>query len=158
VRPMGFGAIVVVATLAGTLGCGAGTPTSGPIISWTSNGVPMSATVQNLSWDSIGQDTLLITAAGPGAFLVLSLSAPTPLSPGTFVCGQTVGDRMVALSFASGAARAVAADTCTVVLTQVGKTPDVPILGTLEATFPQPGGGTLTFTNGRINIPLSVAP
>jgi hypothetical protein len=153
VKSRELGAIVTIAAVAGGLGCGAGTA-GAPNITWQAASTPMGATVEHLQWDSIGRDTLLITASGRNAFLVLSLSAPTPLSPGTFQCGQTVDDRMVAISFTASSARAEAADSCTLVLTQVGKTPEVPILGTFEATFPRPDGSRLTFTNGRIEIAL----
>ena len=86
----------------------------------------------------------------------MSLRGPAPLSAGTFRCEQTIDNRVAVVSYAPRGGQALVAKTCAVVLTQVGKTPDMPILGTFDATFDKPGGGTISLANGEIDVALTV--
>jgi hypothetical protein len=141
--------------LAAVIGCG---PTSGggPTVSWTADGVAQSATIDHLNWFSDGiQDEVDFNGSGLNVFLSMSLRGPAPLSAGTFHCGQVVDNRTAALSYVPAGGGALLAKTCAVVLTQVGNTPDKPILGTFEATFDKPGGGTISLANGRIDVALT---
>jgi len=146
--------VVGVAALLGAVGCGGGGVSSTAHVTWKADGAALAASVQRVEWDSDGVvDTFAFFASTATRSLQVELSGPAPLSPATFMCGRTPPEALI--GYQSGAqAAALTAETCTIVLTQVGKTPDHPVTGTFEATFANPDGGTIVFSDGTFRLPL----
>lgn len=158
--PIGQVLAVTVAVTAAVSGCGGsgnGTGSGGPRMTWKDDGVTVNAvgTTSRLS-TSAGRDDLAISGTDFNAEISLSIAVPTPLTPQTFICGQTATNQTLSASYSASvdAGLLLSTQSCTLVIRQVGALGGAPAVGTFEVVFNVPAGGTKNITNGSFNLPL----
>jgi hypothetical protein len=126
-------------------------------MSWDDDGTHVQPPGAMAAFNSAaGTDSYDINGLGadPGDVTV-QVTAPSPIAPQTFVCGQPTAGQKVLVSYSPSAGGAELVDqSCTVVLTQTGQIGGT-VVGTFEAVISLQAGGTKTISNGTFN--LSVA-
>ena len=151
--------VPVVAAIVASLGCGSsGADEGGRRMTWKEDGVSVSAlgTTSKLKTNA-GRDYLTLTGTDFHVGIGLAIAVPTPLSPDTFICGQTASDQLLSISYsAANDDTLTETQSCAFVITQVGSVGGPPAVGTFEAVFKVPSGGTKSIANGSFSLPLTM--
>lgn len=127
-------------------------------VTWLDDGVMMTATTGNATWASTGgTDSVDILGFKRSTGIEIYAATPAALTAQTFVCGQTAAGQSLLLTYRKGdpAAPAIEPASCTVSFTQIGPV-GAPVIGTFDAVFDLPGGGTKSITSGSFDVPLSM--
>jgi hypothetical protein len=146
--------------LAGALECGCGGTSSptGTHVTWTSDGVAIKADGAKAIFSSDGtSDSVEITGFTTEAALSIAMTSPAPFAPATFKCKQPGAGQAISLSYSMGdASQDLNPQSCTVVISQIGKATGDLVVGTFEATFDKQAAGAMTLANGSFQLPLSM--
>jgi hypothetical protein len=141
------------------VGCGGNGSGGAQGMTWDDDGTAVKPIGAKATMASTGgSDTYTITGTNlNGGSVVVAMTAATPISAQTFVCGQTTSGQTVGISYIdSDGGINIVEQSCTVVLTQVGKMGGPSVVGTFDAVLTLQAGGTKTISNGKFNLPITM--
>jgi hypothetical protein len=154
----GGGAVGTGGASGGGSGQGGGAAGSGGNtvgVNWLDNGTSVTALGTSATLVLFqGQENLEIIGSTTELSIRLVVAAAPPLTPQTFVCNAVAGGPSAMANYIDNASVPLTPQSCTVTLTEAGRTSGSPVVGTFKALFLVPTGGSRNLTSGTFNLPL----
>jgi hypothetical protein len=145
----------------GGAGTGGGAAGTGGVFTWKEDGA-MKTTIYPSGTRTTSSMLDMVQIAGgdaTGTGLAMGVTLrPPPLAAGTFDCASTgMNGLIVSAAYTKTNATVGFMATCSITITTLGAATGDRLIGTFSATFTGSGAPTVTLTDGKFDVPLTVS-